>query len=248
MSKLTALAAALSLTASVTAAIAAPSFVFETDFNGVLPSEISPGTATLTGVQDYAGLGPTGNQFSGNFLRSETGNTVTLQLNSLPAHNTISLEFLFAAIDSLDGTGAASPEGDFFKIVFDGATLFSESFANAVPSQIQSYVPPAGVELARHVNLGFNGPGSFYTDSAYNLGADPLFANFAHSASSATIEFFIFGPGNQELADESWAMDNLRVSVLTNGNGNVIPEPGSLALLGLGLSGLALLRRRKAAP
>lgn len=248
MSKLTALAAALSLTASVTATLAAPTVVFETDFNGVLPSEISTGTATLTGVQGYAGLGPTGNQFGINFLRSATGNTVTLHLNSLPSHNTISLEFLFAAIDSLDGTGVVSPEGDFFKIVFDGATLFSESFANALSSQIQSYVPPAGVELARHVDLGFTGPGSYYTDSAYNLGADPLFANFAHSASSATIEFFVFGPGNQDLNDESWAMDNLRVSVLTNGNGNVIPEPGSLALLGLGLSGLALLRRRKAAP
>lgn len=249
MSKLTTLAAALSLTASVTTAIAAPTVVFETDFNGVLPSEISPGTATLTGVQGYVGLGPVGNQFGGNFLRSETGNTVTLQLNSLPAHNTISLEFLFAAIDSLDGTGTF-PAGDFFKIVFDGTTLFSESFANALPSQIQSYVPPGGVELARHVDLGFTNAlsGPYFTDSAYNLGADPLFANFAHSASSATIEFFIFGPGNQDINDESWAMDNLRVSVLTNGNGNVIPEPGSLALLGLGLSGLALLRRRKAAP
>ncbi|WP_394755375.1 PEP-CTERM sorting domain-containing protein [Rhodoferax sp.] len=247
MSKLTALAATLLLTTSVTATIAAPTVVFQTDFDGLLPTEISPGTATLTGVQGYAGLGPAGNQFGGNFLRSATGNTVTLQLNSLPSHNTISLEFLFAAIDSLDGTGTF-PAGDFFKIVFDGATLFSESFANALPSQIQSYIPPAGVELARHVDLGFTGPGSFYTDSAYNLGADPRFANFAHSASSATIEFFIFGPGNQDINDESWAMDNLRVSVITNGNGNVIPEPGSLALVGLGLSGLALLRRRKATP
>ena len=245
MSKLTALAATLLLTTSVTATIAAPTVVFQTDFDGLLPTEISPGTATLTGVQGYAGLGPAGNQFGGNFLRSETGNTVRLQLKNLPSHNTISLEFLFAAIDSLDGTGTF-PAGDFFKIVFDGATLFSESFANATLSQIQSYVPPAGVELARHVNLGFSGPGSFYTDSAYNLGADPLFSNFAHSASSATIEFFIFGPGNQDINDESWAMDNLRVSVLTNGN--TIPEPGSLALLGVGLSGLTLLRRRKAAP
>ena len=96
-------------------ASAAPIQVFETNFNGALASEISPGTATLTGVQGYAGLGPAGNQFGGNFLRSETGNTVTLSPTGLPAHDTITLEFLFAAIDSLDGTGSF-PSGDFFKI------------------------------------------------------------------------------------------------------------------------------------
>jgi hypothetical protein len=242
MSKITNLAAALALATSVTTASAVPTLVFQTDFDGALPAEISPGTALLSGVQGYAGLGPSGNQFGGNFLRSATGNTVTLQLNGLPAHDTISLEFLFAAIDSLDGTGTF-PAGDFFKIVFDGLTLFSESFSNAQPTDIQSYVPPAGVELARHLDLGFSGPGSFFTDSAYNLGADPAFANFAHSASSATIEFFIFGPGNQSLDDESWAMDNLRVSVTTNGA--VVPEPGSLALLVVGLASLALVRRRR---
>jgi hypothetical protein len=167
---------------------------------------------------------------------------VTLSLAGLPTHDTISLAFLFAAIDSLDGTGQF-PAGDFFKIVFDGTTLFSESFANATPTQIQSYVPPAGVELARHVNLGFSGPGSFYTDSAYDFGADPRFANFAHTGSTATIEFFIFGPGNQDLNDESWAMDNLRVSVTTRGE--AVPEPASLALLGIGLAGLGFSRRKR---
>lgn len=249
MFKLTNLVAAFFLAAGVPAAIAQSTVVFETNFDGALRSEIAPGTATTTGVQGYAGYGPSGNQFGGNFLRSATGNTVTLTLVGLPAHDTISLEFLFAAIDSLDGTGTF-PAGDFFKIVFDGATLFSESFANADPGQIQSYVSPAGVELARKVDLGFTGPGGFYTDSAYNLGADPRFSNFAHSASSATIQFFVFGPGNQDLTDESWAMDNLRVSVLTREVVTAVPEPSTYALMlaGLGAVAFAAKRRRTVAP
>ncbi|MDP2901945.1 MAG: PEP-CTERM sorting domain-containing protein [Methylovulum sp.] len=244
MKKILATATILALSASFSGGVlSSPVTVFSTDFNGALPTEISPGTAFLTGVQGYAGLGPTGNQFGGNFLRSATGNVVTLTLNNLPTHDTISLAFLFAAIDSLDGTGASFPIGDFFKIVFDGQALFSESFANAVPSQTQSYVPPAGVELARHVNLGFSGPGSFYTDSAYNFGADPDFANFAHTNTSAVINFFISGPGNQSLADESWAMDNLRVSVNTQ-NVSAVPEPGSLALIVVSLGLLAAVKSR----
>ena len=239
-------AAALALCAIATTTAAAPTQVFFSDFNGTLPTEITPGTATLTGVQGYAGLGPVGNQFGGNFLRSATGNTVTLTLTGLPAHDTISLEFLFAAIDSLDGTGVF-PAGDFFKIVFDGVTLFSESFANALPTQIQSYVPPAGVELARRIDLGFGGPGGPFTDSAYNLGADPRFASFAHTGSTATIEFFIFGAGNQPLADESWAMDNLRVSVSTQAAIGPIPTLSEWAVIMLasliGFWGVMRLRR-----
>ena len=240
-----ALIGAICVSGLCSAADAAPTQVFFSDFDGALPGAISPASALLTGVQGFAGLGAPGNQFGGNFLRSATGNTVKLELAGLPSHDTISLEFLFAAIDSLDGTGDSFPIGDFFKVVFDGVTLFSESFANALPGQIQSYVPPAGVELARHVDLGFTGPGSFFTDSAYNFGADPRFANFAHSASSATIEFFIFGPGNQALDDESWAMDNLRVSVATRTAS--VPTPQTAGLVALGLCGLGVLRRRREA-
>src|SRR4051812_8541078 len=105
------IAAALLLTFCAGAASAAPIQVFYTDFNTPLPPQISPGTATLTPVQGYADLGPAGNQFGGDFLRSATGNTVTVNLSGLPAHDTITLEFLFAAIDSLDGTGDF-PAGD----------------------------------------------------------------------------------------------------------------------------------------
>lgn len=205
---------------ALTGASIAQVTVFTTDFDGALPTAITPGTALLTGVQGYAGLGATGNQFGTNFLRSETGNLVRLDLANLPAHNAISLAFLFAAIDSLDGTGSY-PAGDFFKVTLDGVPIFRESFANATASQIQSYAPPSGVQLARRIDLGFSGPGSYYTDSAYDLGADPVFAQIPHSASTARFEFVIEGQGIQSLNDESWAMDRLRVDVDSLGSGSV---------------------------
>jgi hypothetical protein len=187
--------------------------VFTSDFEATaLPAEITPGTGILTPSEGYAPLGPTGNKFGAFFLRSPTGNTVKLTLTGLAAHTTVSLKFLFAAIDSLDGTGAF-PAGDFFHVKLDGQTIFRQSFANATPTQVQDYVPPAGVELARHVDLGFQGPGGYYTDSAYDLGADPLFKNIAHTASTAVVELTLEGEGVQTLDDESWAIDNLQVTL-----------------------------------
>ena len=98
------------------------------------PAQIQPSAAMLEGVQGYAGLGPNGDQFGGNFLRSPTGNVVTLHLDNLPAHSSLSLDFLFAAIDSLDGTGTF-PSGDFFNVKVDGVSIFRKSFANALLSQ-----------------------------------------------------------------------------------------------------------------
>ena len=162
--------------------------------------------------QDFAALGPAGNKFGATFLRSPTGNMVKLTVANLAPHTTVSLKMLFAAIDSLDGTGSF-PAGDFLRIDLDGKTIFRHSFANAEASQIQDYVSPPGVELARRVDLGFQGPGGFYTDSAYDLGLDSKLQNIAHTASTAIVEITLEGGGVQTLDDESWAVDNLRLVV-----------------------------------
>jgi hypothetical protein len=235
-------AAALATAAFVAAPAAQAVTVFSSDFDLSVPAAVVPGTATLTGVQGFAGYGPTGNQFGGQFLRSATANKVTLTLTGLPTHDALSTSFLFAAIDSLDGTGSF-PAGDYFRIDIDGTNRFRESFANAADYQTQSYVPPAGVELARKVDLGFGGPGGYYRDSAYNLGADPRFQQFAHTDSSVTIEFWMEGEGLQSLDDESWAMDNLRIDAFTASA--PVPEPTTYALMLAGLGCLGVARRRR---
>lgn len=193
-------------------AAAAGQEAFFTTFDFGLPLEVLAGDgAATTPVLGFEGLGPAGEPFGGGLLRSATGNTVTLTLTGLPAHRALSLGFLFAAIDSLDGAGSF-PAGDFFKITLDGVTIFREAFANAVTSQVQTYLPPPGVELARWQDLGFGGPGGYYTDSAYDLAADPRFQLLPHTAPDAVFTFQVEGAGIQDLNDESWAMDNLRVT------------------------------------
>lgn len=185
--------------------------VFSSSFEGGAPPELSTSPAIVpVPCQFFAGLGQPGYQFGGDFFRVPTGQEVTLTLANLPAHTSLSLDFLFAAIDSLDGTGNY-PSGDFFRVTLDGVEVFRESFANALTSQVQSYVSAPGVELARHVDLGFSGPGSFYTDSAYDMSREPRFRNLPHTGSTATITFEMEGPGIQSLGDESWAFDLLRV-------------------------------------
>lgn len=181
-------------------------------FESTLPEGVDIGTAQLTPSQGYESLGTPGNTFGPTFLRSLTGNTITITVTNLPAHTSLSLDFLFAAIDSLDGEGAF-PAGDYFRIDLDGVTVFREAFANATEDEVQTYEPPVPeIVLARHVDLGFSGPAGYYTDSAYDMSLDPQFDNLPHTASSAVLVFTLEGDGVQSLDDESWAIDNVRVS------------------------------------
>lgn len=188
-----------------------PTTAVDLDFEGEIPDFVTHVSCDETPSEGYEPLGPEGNRFGPTFLRCLTGGTITITLEDLPAHSVIDLDFLFAAIDSLDGEGTF-PAGDFFRIDLDGTTIFRESFANALPDQIQTYEPPVPeIVLARRVDLGFSGPGGFYTDSAYDMSLDPTFDGLAHTASTAVLVFTLEGEGVQSLEDESWAIDNLRV-------------------------------------
>jgi hypothetical protein len=94
--------------------------------------------------------------------------------------------------------------------------VFRESFANATDQQVQSYdtpPPPDGVVLQRKVDLGFQGPGGYYRDSAYDFAKEPRFQQLAHAAGSVVITFLLEGEGVQSLDDESWAIDDLEITV-----------------------------------
>jgi PKD repeat protein len=186
---------------------------FSTGFDTEIPAEIS-GAGALTGVQWFSGLGTPGNTFGGGFLRVDTTDATTLTLTGLPPHTHVDIDFLFAAIDSWDGgdSSAGFPSGDFFTVAVDGATLFHESFENSNAGFQQTYVPPPGVLLRRLVDLGFNDC-RVCTDAAYDMSKEPRFHGIPHTASTLTVTFRSGGPGFQAGFDESWAIDNLRVSL-----------------------------------
>jgi len=184
------------------------SVVYSTDFNLGIDPEFST-TGSLEAVQGYSSYG-----FGGNFLRNDDvpATTTTLTLTSLPAHDSVDIGFLLAVIDSWDGK-ECRPEvsPDIFNVKVDGVLVFSEYLENSTCGT-QSYVPSA-VALARHVQLGFNTGSTYFLDSAYDMGLESVFQNIPHTDDTLTIEWFASGGGWQGGDDESWAIDNVEVSI-----------------------------------
>ena len=191
--------------------------VFSTDFESGVPPEITAPGSVLDGVQGYAGLGPVGNQFGGQFLRytSVPLFDTKLVLRGLPSHTHVSLGFLLAVIDSWDGT-------EVFKVSVDGVTLFAHWFQLAT-GDASSYVAPPGALLSSGTELGFSAGGYYNHDRAYDLSVEPAFIDIAHTSDSLTVVWNLGAVSGgaaeqwQGGGDESWAIDNVRVSVTPSG-------------------------------
>ncbi len=186
---------------------------------GVSGTQSCSGDCTLGVNSEGYGLG--------NFIARGGNGTYTLNLFGIGAHNALSVSFDLAIIDSWDGdtrVGGTAPGPDVF-MVADGSTLFSESFDNFDLND-DSFT---GAPILGPEQLGFN---LTWPDSLYNIEL-----TFAHTTDFLTLTWS--ADALQSLADESWAIDNLII--------RSVPEPGTLALLGIGLAALGFSRRRKAA-
>jgi len=190
--------------------------VFSTDFESGIPPEMTTDGLVTESVQGYSGLGPVGNQFSGNLLRyyAQTLYDTKLTLRNLPAHDHVSVRFLFAAIDSWDGT-------ELYQVLVDGNLRFNHWFQLATGDTCD-YPPPAvGVLLSSGTNLGWSAGSYYQHDRAYNLGLEPALQEIPHTADSLVVIWrmgAISGGAASQWqggTDESWGIDNLRVDVST---------------------------------
>jgi hypothetical protein len=183
---------------------------------------------TVDGTFGYSSHG-----FGDYFLWSG-GSTISLTLTGLAAHTSIDLDFLLAVVDSWDGS-FTSVAPDSFNVSVDGSSIFKETFDNFASSD-QSYT---GTPLVDHTANLYK---SSWADSAYNMGADTTFQGIAHTSSSLTVSWWADGNGWQGGFDESFAIDNIDVTL--NGGQNPVPEPSTILLLGVGLLGMAGLGRK----
>jgi len=188
-------------------------------------------------IVDAAPLG--GRRFLGQF-----GNdAVSLTLPGVRAGERVSVAFDFLAIRTWDGNaGGGGPGPDIFRAWVDGGpVLVNSTFAVGDPEgrHKMSYPELPGVaenpsrfDAVENDTLGYTiGPAQFPLDATWRMNF-----NFIAAANGLTVWFE--GAGLQELADESWGLDNVTVTAVS------VPAPGATALAGCGL-GLILRRRRR---
>ncbi|MBI3871357.1 MAG: hypothetical protein HY299_22725 [Verrucomicrobia bacterium] len=171
---------------------------YTNDFQGLVGNEWSLKTTDTTPVGARRFLGQFGAQ------------TVRLRLSGLPVHTSISVNCDLFIIRSWDGNGTDFGPDMWQLSVAGGPTLLHTTFSNdpAVPQAYPGTIGasfPGNTSSAERASLGFVFRTISSNDSVYRL-------NYSFQHTGATVDLNFSGIGLQELADESWGLDNVGVS------------------------------------
>jgi hypothetical protein len=199
-----------------------------------LPTFPTPPTTTPTSPDSGGSGGSSGSSGGGGFTLgtgSNTGGTGGTT-GGAPSGGTgggtpyylHTLRFDLYVIDSWDG-GETSFGVDKFLVRANGAMIFDHSFANQTGNR---QTVPFGPTVSGS-NLGFNGQ---FFDSIYR----DVTVTF-RLPTNQPLSLLFTDTLNQPLNDESWGIDNVRVSY------SVVPAPGA-AMAGLVAGAMATRRRR----
>lgn len=184
---------------NVVVRLAEQATVYEDDFARAPATPWAPAKYDLT---------PSGRRFLGQFGSEQ----VTLNLSKLPVHQTVTLAFDLYIIRTWDG----NVDPDIFDITVNGGpTLLHTTFTNntgvnyqpqAYPGAYPGAANPPYTGASEIGALGYLPPDVAAQDAVYQLRF-----TFAHNSPDLQVHFA--GIGLQELADESWGLDNVIVSL-----------------------------------
>lgn len=157
-------------------------------------------------------LAPGTDQHPADRFLGEFGNQgVDLQLTELPDHDWLVIEFDLYILRSWDGL-ANPTDPDFWGLQVDGTWRLRTSFSNmgtqqAYPDELAAgtWDPRTGADETN--TLGFRYAGRESVDSVYRF-------KLHHRHSAGAVEIRFSASGLSELADESWGLDNVRISTI----------------------------------
>lgn len=185
--------------------------IYSNDFQSGAPGPNWSSNAAVASLSPFT-------SYLGRYTMDESI-TLTVPGSANAAGGPLALTFDFYALDSWDGHNATFGP-DWFRVYVNDTLLFDETVSNQGPAHTIREPDIGPIQLGYGTAL----------DSIYR---DLVVLFDAPAGSQIKIKFQ--GHVMQGIPDESWGIDNIRVST--------VPGPGPAALLALG--GLIAARRRR---
>lgn len=167
---------------------------------------------------------------------SDSNDVAALKVDfTLASDSAVSFDFIFGSIEYPQYVNSFT---DAFLAFLDGTSASDQVVFDSNDKAVQVGSSFASLLTTSDVNTAFGDP--------HGLIMSLTTTTQILSAGSHTLLFEV-GDVNDHILDSAVFLSNLRTNVGGPGTGpSEVPEPGSLALLGLGIATLAAVRRRKA--